>query len=101
MTRLRCGSSDSSIAASAETKLVTTAVVSGAAGFIGSHLCERLINRGWDVLGVDNFVTGSRANLTRLEGRIGFRLLQHDVTTPLQVEGPVDYVLHFASPASG
>jgi dTDP-glucose 4,6-dehydratase len=79
---------------------VTTAVVSGAAGFIGSHLCRRLVDRGWSVLGLDNFVTGSPTNLSHLEGSDGFRLVQHDVSEPVIVNGPVDYVLHFASPAS-
>jgi dTDP-glucose 4,6-dehydratase len=79
---------------------VTTAVVSGAAGFIGSHLCRRLLERGWNVVGIDNLVTGSRANLAGVEGSEGFRLVEHDVSRPLYLEGPVDYVLHFASPAS-
>jgi dTDP-glucose 4,6-dehydratase len=79
---------------------VTRAVVSGAAGFIGSHLCDRLLERGWEVLGVDNFVTGSRANVRHLLSNRAFRLVEHDVSTPLQVGGEVDCVLHFASPAS-
>ena len=76
------------------------ALVSGAAGFIGSHLCDRLLGRGWEVVGVDNFVTGSRANIRHLLSNGRFRLIEHDVSTHLQVSGPLDYVLHFASPAS-
>jgi dTDP-glucose 4,6-dehydratase len=76
------------------------ALVSGAAGFIGSHLCDRLLQRGWEVLGVDNFVTGSRDNVRHLLSNQRFRLLEHDVSTSLQVGGPLDFVLHFASPAS-
>jgi dTDP-glucose 4,6-dehydratase len=79
---------------------LTRAVVSGAAGFIGSHLCDRLLERGWEVVGVDNFVTGSRANVRHLLSNRRFRLIEHDVSSPLQVGGIVDAVLHFASPAS-
>ncbi len=74
--------------------------MSGAAGFIGSHLCDRLLERGWEVVGVDNFVTGSRANVRHLLSNRRFRLIEHDVSSPLQVGGIVDAVLHFASPAS-
>ena len=76
------------------------AVVSGAAGFIASHLCDRLLERGWDVIGIDNLVTGSAGNLTHVHGHPRFRLVSHDVSVPLEIDGPVDYVLHFASPAS-
>jgi len=76
------------------------AVVSGAAGFIGSHLCDRLLERGYQVVALDNLLTGSRANLEHLTGRPGFALLEQDVCAPVTVEGPVDDVLHFASPAS-
>ena len=76
------------------------AVVSGAAGFIASHLCERLLERGWDVLGIDNLVTGSAGNVAHLQPLPRFRLVSHDISQPLEVDGPVDYVLHFASPAS-
>ncbi len=76
------------------------AVVSGAAGFIGSHLCDRLLERGWEVVGVDNFVTGSRANIRHLGSNDRFRLIEHDVSLALQVGGAVDAVLHLASPAS-
>jgi dTDP-glucose 4,6-dehydratase len=76
------------------------AVISGAAGFIASHLCDRMLERGWEVVGLDNLVTGSPRNLRHLEGHPRFTLVEHDVSQPLHVDGPVDYVLHFASPAS-
>jgi dTDP-glucose 4,6-dehydratase len=76
------------------------AVVSGAAGFIGSHLCDRLLDSGYEVVALDNLLTGSRANLEHLTGRPGFVLLEQDVCAPVTVEGPLDCVLHFASPAS-
>ncbi len=76
------------------------AVISGAAGFIASHLCDRMLERGWEVVGLDNLVTGSAANVDHLAGHPGFRLIRHDVSQPFQVDGGVDYVLHFASPAS-
>jgi dTDP-glucose 4,6-dehydratase len=76
------------------------AVVTGGAGFIGSHLCRALIGRGWEVVAVDNFLTGRRSNVADLltEGRL--ELVEHDVSAGVPVEGPVDAVLHFASPAS-
>jgi dTDP-glucose 4,6-dehydratase len=74
--------------------------VSGAAGFIASHLCERLLARGWEVIGLDNLVTGCADNLAHLAGHPRFRLIQHDVSTPLHLDDHVDHVLHFASPAS-
>ena len=79
---------------------MSRAVLTGAAGFIGSHLAERLLGEGLEVLGVDNFLTGKRRNLAHLEGRPGFSLLEHDVSKPLYLDGAVDFVLHFASPAS-
>jgi dTDP-glucose 4,6-dehydratase len=75
-------------------------LITGGAGFIGSHLCERFLGKGHDVVCVDNFITGSRANIEPLLANPRFRLVEHDVSRPLNVEGPVDYVLHFASPAS-
>jgi dTDP-glucose 4,6-dehydratase len=76
------------------------AVISGAAGFVASHLCDRLLERGWEVLGLDNMVTGMPANVAHLEDHPRFRLLRHDVSQPFEVDGAVDAVLHFASPAS-
>ena len=75
-------------------------VVSGGAGFLGSHLCERLIADGHEVICLDNFVTGTPANVEHLTGHDRFRLSRCDVTEYVHIPGPVDYVLHFASPAS-
>jgi dTDP-glucose 4,6-dehydratase len=74
-------------------------VITGAAGFIGSHLAETLLERGYSIVGVDNFITGDKANVAHLAGR-DFELIEHNVTKPFFVSGAVDYVLHFASPAS-
>ncbi|HVH71292.1 MAG TPA: NAD-dependent epimerase/dehydratase family protein, partial [Candidatus Dormibacteraeota bacterium] len=76
------------------------AVVTGGAGFLGSHLCDRLIAEGWDVLALDNLVTGADSNVTHLRKTPKFRMLRADVSNYIDVSGPVDYVLHFASPAS-
>ena len=76
------------------------AVVTGGAGFLGSHLCERLLDAGTAVVCLDNFLTGTPANVEHLLGRDGFSLTKVDVTEYLHVPGPVDLVLHFASPAS-
>jgi dTDP-glucose 4,6-dehydratase len=75
------------------------AVITGAAGFIGSHLSEALLDRGWSVVGVDNLLTGSVDNIAHLAGR-DFRVVKHDDTNYIYVEGPVDVVFHWASPAS-
>lgn len=76
------------------------AVITGGAGFVGSHLAERLLAKNIDVLCLDNFVTGAADNVAHLQGRDGFRLIKADVSDYISVPGPVDYVLHFASPAS-
>lgn len=76
------------------------AVVTGGAGFLGSHLCERLLADGYDVVCLDNFLTGQPANVEQLLEKPGFRLVRCDVTDYVHVGGPVDAVLHFASPAS-
>ena len=75
-------------------------VVTGAAGFVGSHLCDRLLADGHTVVGVDNFLTGTPANVAHLAGDPRFTLVEQDVSRALPVDGPVDAVLHFASPAS-
>ena len=75
------------------------AVITGAAGFIGSHLSEALLDRGYAVVGIDNLLTGNTANVAHLANR-DFLLLRHDVTNYINVDGPVDLVLHWASPAS-
>ena len=76
------------------------AVVTGGAGFLGSHLCDRLIAEGWEVLSLDNLVTGVDSNVGHLLKHPRFRNLRADVSSYIDVAGPVDYVLHFASPAS-
>jgi dTDP-glucose 4,6-dehydratase len=76
------------------------AVVTGAAGFLGSHLCDRLLAEGWSVLGLDNLITGRKENLAHLQGNPAFSFEESDVCDPLHVSGEVAYVLHFASPAS-
>jgi len=75
-------------------------LITGAAGFLGSHLADRFIADEHDVIGVDNFITGSADNVAHLMGHSRFRFIQHDVTNYLYVEGQLDGVLHFASPAS-
>jgi len=74
-------------------------VITGAAGFIGSHLSEALLDRGASVVGIDNLLTGDLANIAHLTGR-DFVFVKHDVTNYINVDGPVDAVLHWASPAS-
>jgi len=74
-------------------------VITGAAGFIGSHLTEALLDRGATVVGIDNLLTGDLANIAHLRAR-DFQFIRHDVTNYIDVDGPVDYVLHWASPAS-
>ena len=75
-------------------------VVTGGAGFLGSHLCELLLARGNEVVAVDNLCTGRLENIRPLTGLPGFRFVRHDVSRPFAVDGPVDAVLHLASPAS-
>lgn len=75
-------------------------LVTGAAGFLGSHLCEKLMMEGHQVVGMDNFVTGNPQNLAHLSGKDGFEFIRHDVSDFIFVPGKVDAVMHFASPAS-
>ena len=75
-------------------------VISGAAGFIGSHLCDRLIEQGQEVLAIDNFITGHRSNVEHLLGNPRFQLLNHDISHPLDIDGAVHRVFHLASLAS-
>jgi dTDP-glucose 4,6-dehydratase len=75
-------------------------LVTGGAGFLGSHLCDRLIREGHEVICVDNLITGDVANVAHLIGNAAFRFIKHDVTEYLYVEGRLDHILHFASPAS-
>jgi dTDP-glucose 4,6-dehydratase len=76
------------------------ALVTGGAGFLGSHLCERLLDEGLSVVCMDNLITGNLANIEHLFGRTGFTFVHHDVTNFIHVPGRLDYILHFASPAS-
>ena len=75
-------------------------LVTGGAGFIGSHLCNAILDRGDEVICVDNFITGAPDNIAALFGREGFKFVKHDVTEFIYIDGPLDLVLHFASPAS-
>ena len=74
--------------------------VSGAAGFVGSHMCDRLLSEGHRVIALDNFLTGAAANLAHLEGRPDFAFMDQDITKPFDIEGAVDCVVNMASPAS-
>lgn len=76
------------------------AVITGGAGFLGSHLCDRFVERGWEVVCLDNLCTGVEANIEHLRSNPRFRFVRHDVTRYIDVLGAVDAVLHFASPAS-
>lgn len=75
-------------------------LITGAAGFLGSHLCDRLLAEGHDVIGLDNFITGNHQNIAHLMGNEKFSFQKHDVSNYIFVRGKVDAVLHFASPAS-
>jgi dTDP-glucose 4,6-dehydratase len=79
---------------------VPRALVTGGAGFLGSHLCDRLLADGWSVVAFDSFITGRRENLRDAERDPRFSFVEHDVTLELPDPGPIDWVLHFASPAS-
>jgi dTDP-glucose 4,6-dehydratase len=75
-------------------------LITGAAGFLGSHLCDRLLTEGHEAIGMDNFVTGNRENLVHLVRNKNFTFVRHDVSEPITIRGKLDAVLHFASPAS-
>lgn len=77
-----------------------TALVTGAAGFLGSHLSDRLLSEGFKVIGMDNLITGNLRNIKHLSGNPDFEFVQHDVTKFISVPGPVNLIFHFASPAS-
>lgn len=77
-----------------------TILITGAAGFLGSHLCDRFIEEGFHVLGMDNFITGDKDNLQHIYSHPNFEFIEHDVTKYIKINQPVDYILHFASPAS-
>ena len=75
-------------------------LITGAAGFLGSHLCDRFIAEGFHVIGMDNFITGDPRNLEHFKSNPNFEFIEHDVTEFISIEGELDYILHFASPAS-
>lgn len=75
-------------------------LITGGSGFLGSHLCERYLNEGYEVICMDNLITGSPDNIAHLFGNENFQFIKHDVTNYIHVEGNLDLVLHFASPAS-
>ncbi|MEQ9310822.1 MAG: SDR family oxidoreductase [Balneolaceae bacterium] len=75
-------------------------LITGGAGFLGSHLCDRYLKEGWKVIAMDNLITGNPDNIAHLFGNPDFKFIQHDVTNFIHVEGNLDLVLHFASPAS-
>ena len=77
-----------------------TAVVTGGAGFLGSHLCDRLLSEGFKVICVDNLITGNTNNIAHLISNEDFKFVKHDVTNYIYLPGRIDYILHFASPAS-
>jgi len=77
-----------------------TAVVTGGAGFLGSHLCDKLISEGLKVICIDNLITGNVENIAHLAGNDKFSFIKHDITNYIFIPGKVDYILHFASPAS-
>ena len=80
--------------------LALRTVITGGAGFIGSHLCERFLGDGDKVICADNLLTGSRRNIAHLAAHPSFQFLEHNISEPIEIDGPVDNVLHFASPAS-
>lgn len=77
-----------------------TVLISGAAGFLGSHLCDKFLLEGFKVIGVDNFITGNYSNISHLLKNPNFNLIEHDITDHIKIDQPIDYILNFASPAS-
>lgn len=75
-------------------------LITGAAGFLGSHLCDRFLKEGYYVIGMDNYITGDKKNLLHLENNPNFSFIEHDVSEFVKIDGNLDYILHFASPAS-
>jgi len=75
-------------------------LITGAAGFLGSHLCDRFLNEGFHVIGMDNFITGDVSNIEHLKNNPNFQFIEHVITEFVKIEGALDYILHFASPAS-
>ena len=77
-----------------------TVLISGAAGFLGSHLCDKFLLEGFKVIGIDNFITGNLNNISHLSKNPNFNLIEHDITNFIKIDQPIDYILNFASPAS-
>src|SRR3954470_22319062 len=75
-------------------------LISGAGGFIGSHLSDLLLSNGDEIVGVDNFITGKPQNIAHLEGNKNYTFIKHDVIDPVKIDGPIDRIYHMASPAS-
>ena len=75
-------------------------LITGAAGFLGSHLCDKFLSEGFKVIGMDNFITGSAKNIAHISAHPNFEFIEHDVTEYIAIDGKLDYILHFASPAS-
>jgi len=80
--------------------MAKTVLITGGAGFLGSHLCDRFIKEGWKVICVDNFITGSLSNIEHLRKSPSLKLIKHDITKHIDIDDKIDMVLHFASPAS-
>ena len=77
-----------------------TVLITGAAGFLGSHLCDRFIGEGFQVIGIDNYITGNQNNIQHLFKHPNFEFIEHDITNHINIAQTIDYILHFASPAS-
>ena len=77
-----------------------TVLITGAAGFLGSHLCDRFIGEGFQVIGIDNYITGDQNNIQHLFNHPNFEFIEHDITNHINIAQTIDYILHFASPAS-
>ena len=75
-------------------------LITGAAGFLGSHLCDKFIKEGYSVIGMDNFITGAPENIQHLSDNPNFNFIEHDICNHIDIDGSLDYILHFASPAS-
>lgn len=75
-------------------------LITGAAGFLGSHLCDKFIKEGYSVIGMDNFITGAAENIEHLSNNSNFSFIEHDICDHITIDGDLDYILHFASPAS-
>jgi len=80
--------------------MIKNVLITGAAGFLGSHLCDKFLSENYYVIGMDNFITGDEDNIRHLDKNNNFQFIEHDVTEFIKIEGTLDYILHFASPAS-